>query len=133
MKSLLIAAAFALPTLAAAQDLPDRPIARGEVTAAVKSLFARMDANRDGVVTASEFQAYRQRQAAAGGDAGGPFGHVGSHWFEHADTAGTGRITLAQAEQRPLELFDMVDVDHDGTVSLAERKMAEAMRSLMGK
>lgn len=133
MKRLSVAALFVLSATGAAvaQDLPDRPIRRTEVIVAVKRQFARLDANHDGIVTRAEFDAYRARQAPASPD-GSPFEHIGGHWFDHADPDGTGRVTVAMAARHPLELFDMADVDRDGTVSVDERRVAQAMGSLMG-
>ena len=133
MKRPLIAVLLALSAAgtAAAQDLPDRPIRRTEVIAAVKRQFARLDANRDGVVTRAEFDAYRARQAP-GAVSETRFEHIGAHWFDHADPDGSGRVTVAMAARHPLELFDMADVNHDGTVSVDERRVAQAMSSMMG-
>ncbi|UAK25146.1 EF-hand domain-containing protein [Sphingomonas nostoxanthinifaciens] len=129
-------AATAIATVAVAQgaaDLPDRPIRRAEVIDVVKRQFAALDANHDGVVTSAEFDAFRAKQAAGKAEvAAGPFGHVGGHWFERADAKGDGRVTLAEAEARPLQLFDMADVDHDGVISAQERKVATMMMSLGG-
>lgn len=119
------------PAVAQAQALPDRPITRKEVIAGVQRQFAAMDANHDGVVSRAEFEAYRARTADA--PAASPFEHVGGHWFEHADAAGDGRVTFAEAQARPLQMFDMADSDHDGVVSLQERKMAMMLMSLRGK
>ena len=135
IKRLSIACAIAFlavaPALAQrAADLPDRPIARAEVIGVVKRQFAAMDANHDGVVTAAEFEAYHAHQAPG---AGGPFGHVGGHWFEHADQQGNGRVTLAEAEAHPLQLFDMADTNHNGVVDQQERKMAMMMMSFTGR
>lgn len=132
---LLLAASFAIaaPALAqSASDLPERPIRRAEVEQVVKRQFAALDANRDGVVTRAEFDAFRARQEAGKGAVEGPFGHVGGHWFDRADTKGDGRVTLAEAEARPLQLFDTADLNHDGVISLEERKVASMMMSLGG-
>lgn len=110
--------------------IPDRPIERSEVIAGVRQQFAAMDSNHDGVVTRDEFAAYRAQQAPG---AGGLFGHVGGHWFDHADVDGRGRVTLAEAEAHPLKMFDMADTNHDGVVDLGERKTALMMMSLAGK
>lgn len=128
MKIVALLAAALLTTAASAQNLPDRPITRAEVAAAAKAQFQRIDANHDGVVTHEEFDAFRAKQAATGGD-DNPFTHVGGHWFDHADPNGTGRVTLEQAEQHPLQLFDMADMNHDGVISPAEARMAMALRS----
>lgn len=128
IKPLVTLIAALIPAAVSAQDLPDRPIQRSEVIAAVKTQFQKLDANHDGVVTPAEFEAYRTRQAAAGGD-DNPFTHVGGHWFEHADPNGTGRVTLQQAQQRPLKMFDMADMNHDGVVSQSEARVALALRN----
>jgi len=106
-------------------QVPDGPITRAQVEAAARRQFNRMDANRDGAVTRAEFDAYRARTADA--PAGDPFGHVGGHWFERADANNNGRVTLEEASARPLQLFDMADLNHDGTVDGSERRMAEML------
>ena len=121
----------AVPAFAQADALPERPIARQEVIATVKRLFAAMDTNHDGAVSHGEFEAYRARMAGRTG--GSPFEHVGGHWFERSDANGDGRVTLTEAGARPLQLFDMADTDHDGTISLAERRVAMMMMALGGK
>lgn len=124
---LLLNTALAAPVLAQ-PALPDRPIARTEVTAAVRAKFAQIDANHDGVVTRAEYEAYRAHMAAGDVDRGGggaAFVHIGGHWFERADAKGDGRVTLSEATSHPLELFDMADTNHDGVVSLRERKLAD--------
>jgi Ca2+-binding EF-hand superfamily protein len=128
IKPLAVLVAALVPVASSAQDLPDRPIQRSEVIAAVKAQFQKLDANHDGVVTPAEFEAYRAKQAASGGD-DNPFTHVGGHWFDHADPDGTGRVTLQQAEQRPLKMFDMADMNHDGVVSQSEARVAMALRN----
>ena len=121
----------AVPAFAqGAEALPDRPIARAEVIGVVRKQFAAMDTNHDGIVSNAEFEAYRSRQEPG---AGGPFGHVGGHWFEHADAAGNGRVTLAEAEAHPLQMFDMADTNHDGVVDQQERKLAMMMMSFSGR
>ena len=135
MNRSLLAIFVASTVLAGAQAsaqgpaLPDRPITRREVIAGVQRQFAAMDANHDGIVTRAEYDRARTASAAPTS----PFEHVGGHWFEHADAAGDGRVTLAEAEARPLQMFDMADTDHDGVVSLQEQKMAMMMMSLRGK
>lgn len=127
MKTIALAATLLCAPAALAQTLPDRPISRSEVIAAAKVQFQRIDTNHDGIVTRDEFDAFRAKQAAAGGD-DNPFTHVGGRWFDHADPNGTGRVTLRQAEQHPLQLFDMADMNHDGVISPTEARMAMALR-----
>jgi Ca2+-binding EF-hand superfamily protein len=114
--------------------LPDRPIKRSEVVAVLNRQFAEMDSNHDGFISPAEFEAYRARQASGAlpGDLGA-FAHVGAHWFEKNDVNGDGRISRAEAAARPLKMFDMVDMNHDGVIGPEERKMASLMMSLRGK
>jgi hypothetical protein len=107
--------------------LGERPIKRTEVVAFVKRQFAQMDRNHDGRVDPAEFEAYR---AAQGDKAGAGLGYIGRRWFERADTNGDGRVTLEEAQVRPLQLFDMADANRDGTASLQEQSVAS---SFMGK
>lgn len=129
---LFVAAALATPAIAQ-PALPDRPITRAEVVAAVKAKFAMLDANHDGVVTRGEYEAYRARMASGAADEGSgaaAFVHIGGKWFDRSDTKGDGRVTLAEATARPLEMFDMADANRDGVVSVKERQMAMMLMSL---
>ncbi|HEY0269672.1 MAG TPA: hypothetical protein VGC10_01615 [Sphingomonas sp.] len=129
----LAAASAALsPVLAqSAADFPDRPITRTEVVAKVRTQFGLIDANHDGIVTPAEFEAYLAHGQATA--AASPFTHVGAHWFEHNDANGDGRVTLTEAQARPLQMFDMADINKDGVVSVQERQVAMAFKSLGGK
>ncbi|WP_419815153.1 EF-hand domain-containing protein [Glacieibacterium sp.] len=118
------------------EDLPDRPIARSEVLAVVKRQFAAMDTNRDGTISPTEFDTYRARTeagSAAGTSGLAAFDHLGRHWFERADENGDGRVTLPEAQSRPLKLFDMADTDGDGVVSRSEQQVAALLMSLGGR
>ena len=132
MRSLILLAAL-IASAASAQgvdDLPNRPIPRSEVIAVVKRQFAAMDTNHDGVVDQREFEAYRAAQARQPAGSGSAFNRVGGRWFERADAAGDGRVTLKEAMVRPLKFFDLADQDGDGVVSLKERDMAAMLMSL---
>jgi Ca2+-binding EF-hand superfamily protein len=134
MRTALLPLAFLIAAAPAiAQDLsalPDRPIARTEVVAAIKKQFAAMDADHDGVVTRAEFERFRAHQPRATGIAA--LTYVSSTWFEHVDADGDGRVTYAEASARPLRLFDLADVNRDGTVSPGERQAAQALMALTG-
>jgi Ca2+-binding EF-hand superfamily protein len=49
-------------------------------------------------------------------------------WIRMADTNTDGRVTLAEAQARPLARFDAVDTNKDGTLSPEERKAAHAAK-----
>ena len=134
MRALPAVLLMSIATALAAQDLPDRPIRRGEVIAAGARQFSQIDADHDGVVTRQEFDRFHASPAGQAASASSsPFDHIGGHWFEHADPDGRGRVTLQMAEAHPLELFDMADVNHDGVVGRDELRVAQAMRSLTGR
>jgi Ca2+-binding EF-hand superfamily protein len=48
----------------------------------------------------------------------------GAHWFKKNDANGDGKVTLAEAKARPLEHFDRVDTNKDGTLTPEERRAA---------
>jgi hypothetical protein len=113
----LAAPAFAQTSIA----LGERDIRRGEVVAFVKKQFAQMDTNRDANISPREYEAYRARQGERS-QAG--LGYIGRSWFEKSDVDGNGRISLAEAQGRPLQFFDMADVDGDGIASVREQGLA---------
>lgn len=120
-----------LAPYAIAQDLQlgQRPIKRTEVSAGARTRFAAMDGNHDGAIEANEFEAYRAKQAKLAGGGAGLY-HVGSRWFEKSDTNADGRVTLAEAEARPLQMFDLADANRDGIASIPEQKVALMLKGL---
>jgi len=127
MTKTIFTALAALSAATAAQaglQLGERPITRAEVIATVKKQFAQMDTNHDGSISESEFEAYREVQARMP-DEGRGLTHIGRSWFERSDTNGDGRISLTEAQGRPLELFDMADANHDGVASVSEQSLAQ--------
>jgi Ca2+-binding EF-hand superfamily protein len=131
---LILGSALFTSSLALAQgrdELPDRPITRTEVRAALDQQFKAIDSNHDGRITREEFDAYRAQQGSGDASAALPaFAHVGSRWFEKSDTNGDGVVTQAEAAARPLKMFDMADANQDGVISLKERSTAMMMMSL---
>lgn len=124
-----LALASVSPAGAQSLQLGQRPIRRAEVVAGVKTQFARMDANHDGTISPAEFEAYHAQQDQMPDGNAGLF-HVGSHWFERADTNGDGRVTLQEAQVRPLRMFDMADANGDGVASVDEQSVAAMMMKL---
>lgn len=108
-------------------------------------MFDRMDLNHDGNITRDEMaQAHaqmrermQQRRADRGGS-GMHRGPMGGHGMGMRGPRGMGRfgpqgeLTLEQMRDRALQRFDRMDLNHDGTVTAAERQQARAqMREQM--
>lgn len=126
MKKTVAILVLALSAGSAAQAglaLGERPIARGEVISTVKKQFAEMDRNRNGSVSYEEFEAYREVQNAQP-DRGRGLTHIGRSWFDKSDANGDGRVSAQEAQGRPLQMFDMADMDRDGVASISEQSMA---------
>jgi Ca2+-binding EF-hand superfamily protein len=109
-------------------------------------LFDRLDTNKDGSISRSEFDAHAaarsERRAARGGEMRGGRGkrharmmrrqHMGGMgagqfagaMFERLDADKDGRVSLAEASTRALAMFDRADANRDGTVTLEERRAA---------
>jgi Ca2+-binding EF-hand superfamily protein len=121
MKTLL--AGFALgaaiiSTSAVAQQggMMDQDMTRAQAQQRADMMFQRFDANHDGVITRDEAQ-----QAAA------QFGERGQRMVDRL--FGTAQsITLQQFEAQSLARFDAMDLNHDGTLTAAERQQAREQR-----
>lgn len=99
---------------------------RQEAQQRADGLFQMLDANKDGTVTKAEAeQAMTQFQAArGGGDSARGGGRMG-RMIEQAFAASPA-ITLQQFEAQSLARFDAMDLNHDGTASVAEQQQLRA-------
>ena len=86
-------------------------------------LFQRLDLNHDGTLTRQEVEQARGPMGGGGDRAERMIARV----FGEAQS-----ITLAQFEAQALARFDRLDLNHDGTVTAAERQQARAARSSGG-
>ena len=98
------------------------------------AMFDRLDANKDGSISRAEFDAPRaQGQRAGRGERGqrGPRaehagrGHGGMHrGAQRMGRNGEGRfpIVIAEAERKAGETFTRLDADHNGTLTVEERR-----------
>ena len=88
-------------------------------------MFQMIDANHDGTVTKAEAQtALAQFEAMrGGGDNGGRGGGRMQRMIDGAFGSAQA-LTQAQFEQQILARFDAADLNHDGTVTAAEREQA---------
>ena len=136
MKKVIFAIAFGAAVVSApvlAQDggrggWGQRDQTRAEAQQRADMMFQMIDANKDGIVTKAEAEtALAQFQAARGGDNGG---RGGGRMHRMMDEAfGTAQsLTQAQFEAQALARFDAMDLNHDGTVTAAERQQLRAQR-----
>ena len=121
----------AVPALAQAQGGDHRggfmrDQTRTEAQQRADMVFQMIDGNHDGTVTKDEAeQALAQVQAARGDDGSN---RVGGRMQRLIDDAfGSAQsLTLQQFEAQMLARFDAADLNHDGTVTAAEREQARA-------
>ena len=121
MKILLVGIALGaaiVSTQALAQEagggMMQQDMTRAQAQQRADAMFQRIDLNHDGVVTRQEAE-----QAAA---QFGPRGEkMVNRLFGDAQS-----ITLQQAETQALARFDRDDLNHDGTLTAAERQQARA-------
>jgi len=119
-------AAAMISTAAVAQDggrggWMQRDQTRAEAQQRADMMFQMLDANKDGTVTKAEAQqTLAQFQAARGG---GRMQRVIEQAF-----ATSPLMTLQQFEAQALLRFDAMDLNHDGTVTAAERQQVRAQR-----
>jgi hypothetical protein len=101
---------------------------RAEAKQRADMLFQMLDANHDGTLTRTEAeQAAAQFAARRGGDdsnqRNGRIERLINREFGDAHS-----LTLAQFEAQALATFDAMDLNHDGTVTAAERQQVREVR-----
>jgi Ca2+-binding EF-hand superfamily protein len=115
-------------------------------------MFGKLDADKNSQLSQAEFNAPRPDRDDRKGDGdhrgdmrghhrmGGMGMHMGmggkggEDWFARLDANKDGKVTLAEASTKPLEMFDKADANKDGTVTPEERKAAwGAMRAEWAK
>jgi hypothetical protein len=130
------AAVIGTPALAQAPGdggRAQRDQTRAEAQQRADMMFQMIDANKDGTVTRAEAeQAVAKFQAARGGDdksgrGGGRMQRMIGEAFGTADS-----LSLQQFEALALARFDAQDLNHDGTVSSAERQQLRDQRQAQG-
>jgi hypothetical protein len=89
--------------------------------------FDRLDADNDGSISKTEFDARREARADRAPRAGRR--HRGPGRAGHADRVATrAPVVIADARARAEAAFAHLDADHDGFVTAAERQAAHADR-----
>lgn len=130
----LAATAFSMPALA--QDggrggWMQRDQVRADAQQRADTMFQMLDTNKDGTVTRAEAQqALEQFEASRGGGEGRGAGRI-QRMLDVAFGSGQS-ITLQQFEALALARFDRMDLDHNGTVTAAERQQARAQNQTQG-
>ena len=140
MKQLLVtlalgAAFVSAPVLAQAPGggFMQRDQTRAEAQQRADMMFQMLDANKDGTATRAEADAaIAQFQASRGG--ADQSGRGGGRMARMVDQLfGTSQaVTLQQFEAMALARFDAADLNHDGTVTAAEREQARAAMQAEG-
>jgi Ca2+-binding EF-hand superfamily protein len=121
----------------------DGVVTRDEAMAQADARFDRMDANKDGKLTADEMRPRRPMGdpsatppapppadgAAPPAGSTGPAGR-GERMFARLDTNGDGAIDREEFRAQAAQRFDRVDTNKDGKIDAAER---QAARDAMGQ
>ena len=123
-------AATAQPVVAAAatefkamDTNSDGKVSREEHAAGARSMFDKMDANKDGKVTAAEMEA--AHRAIAGGDAS-KSELSAAEKIKVVDQDGDGILTAAEHAHASRTMFDKMDANHDGALTVEEMAAGHA-------
>lgn len=124
----------------------DGVVTRDEAMAQADARFDRMDANKDGKLTADEMRPRRPMgepgatpPPPADGGASSPLpppgaGGRGERMFARLDTNGDGAIDREEFRAQAAQRFDRVDTNKDGKIDAAERQAArDAMGQMRGR
>ena len=99
-----------------------RDFTRDQAKQMADMMFQQLDANHDGTLTRAEADQGAAQFASPRG--GGRIQRMIAQAFGDAQS-----ITLAQFEAQALARFDAQDLNHDGTVTAAERQQAREQRA----
>jgi hypothetical protein len=105
----------------------DGAVSRAEAEAAATAMFARMDRNNDGRLTAED------RGGMGGGMGGGGGEGRGGRMMEMLDSNGDGAVTREEFTAAMLQRHSRMDTNRDGSVSAAEREAAQGARGGRGE
>jgi Ca2+-binding EF-hand superfamily protein len=101
---------------------------RAEAQQRADMMFQMMDSNKDGIVTKAEAeQALAQFEAMRGQSDSGRGGGRMQRMMDEAFSTSPS-LTKAQFEAQAFARFDAMDLNHDGTVTAAERQQLREQR-----
>jgi hypothetical protein len=122
----------AAPALSAPEAKPkgNGDVPRAEMQAQVAGIFKLADADKDGFMSRAEFGNRMgvvlnrtppgTKNAPTAKEAQDML-NAANAAFKAVDTNGDGKLSMTEASQRPLKAFDMMDANHDGVLTLAEK------------
>jgi len=117
---------------AALADPP--PVHRADVERRAEAMFDRSDTNHDGILTLAEYHAALAAIVKAKGGTPTPQGWaIVDAQFAAVDQTHSGRVARAQFVDAALAHFDGADLNHDGTVTPKEARMAAKIKNRAAK
>ncbi len=130
------------PAYAAPSATP-QVVAKGDVTRAqmmseIRAVFTKADTDKDNFMSRAEFGARMNAvlNRTPPGTPGAPSKEQAQRMLDAANAAftavdanGDGKLSRPEAAKRPLAAFDMMDTDHNGVLTVAEKIAAREKRA----
>ncbi len=113
-----VIAAVAAQTPAPRTDRPQLPISIADMQSRLHERAQGIDANRDGYITAEEFQAFRSARRA----------ERMQRRMARIDTNQDGRISTLEFEAAHLARLERIDANRDGQITREEMRAARMQR-----
>ena len=133
----MLVAGVAIATQTETPMAPKQPMSKAQMLERADTRFDRMDANKDGQLSAEERKAGAETARAAmaerkGGEMadfmpGARRGGMGDRMLERADANGDGMISKAENRAAVEARFARMDANGDGTIGADERRMGRGM------